>query len=149
MPWATLAVLFAVTAVILLKVSPHRVRDIDHCVGAAAACLIVHCSRAVKSGGCPTIVRLLESRGVLAFGMFSYSLYLVHFPLLSMANRFLRDASWSPSARFVILISVGVPFCVLAAYMFHLAVERKFLPRPRRQLANDSGLAPALPIGSP
>jgi peptidoglycan/LPS O-acetylase OafA/YrhL len=106
---------------------------VDLLVGVSATCLIVRRARrpardVVTSGR--GLLRLLESRPTLVLGSFSYSLYLIHFPLLALQGRLLRDWGWPEEDRYWALLLVATPLCVLAAFLFHLAFERRTVPGP-------------------
>ncbi len=146
-PWLALSGILLIFAILLLARYPHRMRDIDRCIGAATACLIVHGARGVKEEKHLWILRVLESPGLLALGSFSYSLYLVHFPILSMGNLLMRNWQWGASTRFISLILLGPALCIAAAFLFHLTFERRFTvrsesPRTRRIVPSLSGLKP-------
>ena len=105
----------------------------DVLVGASAICLIICCTKhLIDNPGSNRllVLRLLESRWAVVLGTFSYSLYLIHDPLLALLHLPLHMLNLSLSARFLILLIVGVPVCVLAAYGFHCCFERPFLRRP-------------------
>jgi peptidoglycan/LPS O-acetylase OafA/YrhL len=74
------------------------------------------------------LTRFLESRLLVWLGAFSYSLYLVHFPIVSFCDRVLSPLVHS--YRFPIaMFAVCVPLCLVVAYVFHLAFERPFMSR--------------------
>jgi GT2 family glycosyltransferase/peptidoglycan/LPS O-acetylase OafA/YrhL len=106
---------------------------LDLVVGAASICAIVTCSSHESR-----LRRLLSWRPLVLLGGFSYSLYLVHAPLLQVAWQYgLHPLGLGPSATFLLLALVGVPLVAGAAYVFFLAFERPFLRRrtsaaPRR-----------------
>jgi peptidoglycan/LPS O-acetylase OafA/YrhL len=102
----------------------------DPLVGLAAAALLVRWTRlAAQRAGAhrPPLLRLCEARASLALGGVSYSLYLVHYPLLALADAALRSWSWSGDARLAGHLWVTSPCCLAAAYLFHRAFERPFL----------------------
>ncbi len=71
----------------------------DPLVGAATACLLVRWARRAAPGSGaprPPVLRLLESRRAVALGSISYSLYLIHYPLLALADAALRSRAWGP-----------------------------------------------------
>ncbi|WP_157369204.1 acyltransferase family protein [Zavarzinella formosa] len=112
---------------------PRRV-ILDSIFGAATACLIIHCA---QSSGRPGenhswIVRILESGPARWLGSFSYSLYLIHDPLLAWLNLGLIDANLSDQQRMAVMFGAGLPGVILAAYLFYLVFERPFLNRVRR-----------------
>lgn len=99
-------------------------------VGGAVACFIVVYARMLAQGihpPFPLALRLLSSKPATALGAFSYSLYLVHFPLLYTTDLVLRSFHLSPALRYISLLGAGVPLIVLLAYGFHLAFERRFM----------------------
>jgi peptidoglycan/LPS O-acetylase OafA/YrhL len=98
----------------------------DLLVGAVATGLIVQGAR-VAATSRRGVFRLLESRGVVALGSFSYSLYLTHFPLLALCGRALRGWSLGAETRLAAMLLAATPLCVLAAFVFHLAFERPTL----------------------
>ncbi|MDR3633749.1 MAG: acyltransferase [Isosphaeraceae bacterium] len=73
------------------------------------------------------LLRLLEGRWAVGLGAVSYSLYLVHYPLLALADAVLRSRAWSADARLAAQLLVAVPVCLLAAVVFHRLFERPFL----------------------
>lgn len=112
----------------------------DLFLGGATASFLVYAATFARTSGAqqslPFLVRLLQSRAALALGAFSYSLYLVHFPLLSLIHAFLRP-HFAPSPlgtleRLMVLYGVGVPLCLAVGYAFHLAFERPFLSKSKK-----------------
>ncbi len=114
----------------------------DVLVGAATACLLVFCTRyltrhhetAVARSpatrrDAPWVLRLLESRPAVALGVYSYSLYLIHAPVLAACQYFLRPLPLPPTLALVLMLGAGVPLALLFSYLFHLAFERPFLSR--------------------
>lgn len=73
--------------------------------------------------------RFLEARPLVALGAFSYSLYLVHAPVLEVVHRVLcrSHPGWIQAGA--ILFGVGTVCSVAVSYLFHLAFERPFLKR--------------------
>ena len=104
----------------------------DGLVGAASTWLIVRLARR-KARGVATrgrgILRLLESRTAVALGSFSYSLYLIHFPLLAWSAGVLRARDCGSEGRFWVLLLVATPTCGVAAFLFSVVFERRALSR--------------------
>jgi peptidoglycan/LPS O-acetylase OafA/YrhL len=109
---------------------------LDACVGALACAALL----GLAQGDGPA-ARALSWRPLVAIGTFSYSLYLVHFPLLS-ALRGLTH--WAGRLS---VFGLEVPLAVGGAYLFFLAFERPFLTRRRGEtpgeVAQDAALSPA------
>jgi len=101
---------------------------VDLAVGVAAACAIV---ASCRDDG--RLRRALGWRPLVFVGAFSYSLYLVHAPLLQLLWQYdLASLGLGPSGTFVLLVLVGVPLVVGASYLFFLAFERPFLSPQHR-----------------
>jgi peptidoglycan/LPS O-acetylase OafA/YrhL len=124
-------------------------------MGLATMCVLVYCAQSLwaskrdtpKPKASPLIVKLLQSRPFVALGSFSYSLYLIHAPVLALVA--LGTARFSVSASVAIALSlfVAVPVSIIAAYLFFLAFERPFLVKrlgeTPAEAARDAALSPA------
>ena len=68
---------------------------------------------------------------LIRLGGFSYSLYLIHAPLLLVLPQIFRHFSLDVNGRNggVIMALLVCPLIVLCAYGFYLVVERPFLTR--------------------
>ena len=120
----------------------------DPIVGAAMACLLVRWTRRSLPGAAGPrlpLLRLLEGREAGALGTISYSLYLIHYPLLAMGDAALRRWQFSPDARLWLLVLVASPAILLAAALFHRVFERPFHSSLRRP----SGVSFAAPRVGP
>jgi peptidoglycan/LPS O-acetylase OafA/YrhL len=85
---------------------------------------------------------ILGSRPFVWLGEISYSIYMVHFPVLLIAQRFWQRAGiagWSPSARALAFLLTVVFVIALAALLYYL-VERPARTRLRDRMGK---LAPA------
>jgi len=103
----------------------------DALVGATTASLLVHYTRhALSEGRRPFGLRMLESRPLVLLGRFSYSLYLTHLLVVAGCYFALRNLALSPGLELAALLACGVPASLLAGYLFHLAIERRFLAAP-------------------
>ena len=72
----------------------------------------------------------LRHPALVAMGGFSYSTYLIHYPLLAAGFVLLAPlglARWQGAA---LMLALGVPLILLASWAFHRAFERPFLGRP-------------------
>ncbi|MBW4471662.1 MAG: acyltransferase [Stenomitos rutilans HA7619-LM2] len=100
----------------------------DLLVGLFALSVIVDCAthRAEKRDDRLAILAVLESKWVVWLGKFSYSLYLIHLPILGLAELPLSGLH-SPVSKFFGLLLLGVPMALLASYGFHLLFEKPFM----------------------
>jgi peptidoglycan/LPS O-acetylase OafA/YrhL len=100
----------------------------DLAVGTAAAFAILACRRDDSR-----LARMLGWRPLVFLGGFSYSLYLIHAPLLQLVWQYeLAPLELGTSATFLLLAFVGVPVILVASYVFFLAFERPFLSKAHR-----------------
>lgn len=94
----------------------------DLAVGVAVALFFVTSAR----GQAPVTARVLALRPVVILGTFSYSLYLIHGPIVSLVaaaiTRFNLGVAGSAIAYGVTLVAV-----VALAYLFYLVAERPYL----------------------
>ena len=143
LPWGGLAagLLIALVLVSLKHSSwPEAVAGKDILVGAATACLLIACTRTLTHrhetatdqspetrGRAPLALRLMESRPAVLLGTFSYSLYLVHAPVLALCQSAIRPLHLAPTPALAVMLAVGVPLALVVSYLFHLAFEKPFL----------------------
>ena len=70
---------------------------------------------------------LLKSSKIARLGLFSYSLYLIHAPLLQIFYEYaFRSLQDRPMQMFAVLTFVAVPAIVAISYWFYLLFERPF-----------------------
>jgi peptidoglycan/LPS O-acetylase OafA/YrhL len=105
----------------------------DALVGATTATLLVYytkCELGPAGQRRPALLRLFESRALVRLGHFSYSLYLIHLPVVALCYFALRPIALSATARMLAMIALGLPASLATAYVFFLVVERRFIGRP-------------------
>lgn len=156
MPWGGLSAGLLVALVLVsFKHSswPEAVAFKDVLIGISTACLLVACTRALTrhhetatdqpsetQGHGSAALCLMESRPAVLLGTFSYSLYLVHAPVLALCQSALRPLALSPTVDLILMLLIGVPVALLVSYLFHLAFERPFLSRALVQAEKKLGL---------
>jgi peptidoglycan/LPS O-acetylase OafA/YrhL len=104
-------------------------------VGGAVAALVIHGTRSQLEGRETRAERLLSHRALTGIGSFSYSLYLVHLPILAALALLARSLELSTTAAYALVFAAGLPLSLLASYGFHLLFERPFLNAPPVQAA--------------
>ena len=109
---------------------------VDVLTGCAVLSLIIDSTQRLQAGSAQAVrslvLRLFQSRGLVWVGTFSYSLYLVHDPMLALLHLFLRSLHLPATALLFLMYGIGVPLSVAASYVFYLLIERRFMPgRPR------------------
>jgi peptidoglycan/LPS O-acetylase OafA/YrhL len=142
--WRPLALACALLAVVAILPSGDAAPDdslwkADLLVGVAVALLFV------SSGvGQPTwTARFLSLRPIVTLGTFSYSLYLVHGPLVVLAGAALARYHVGVAGS-ALAYAVLVPAVIAASYGFYRVAERPFLsPAFRAALERSHADAPA------
>jgi peptidoglycan/LPS O-acetylase OafA/YrhL len=147
--WADRSPWFLLMAVVAaMSLSPGIALQ-DALVGAATAALLVFCARSAGADPDdefrPAILRLMESRPLAVVGGFSYSLYLVHYPLLVLATGHLKQWGYGPDTRVFILLLVVSPLVIAASYAFHCLFERPFMARKARSQPGAGKVAELVP----
>ena len=94
----------------------------DLVVGAAVALLFVTAAGTTV----PLTARLLSLRPVVTLGTFSYSLYLIHGPLVLLAAAFLTRVHASTTLS-ALIYGALIPLVIGLAYAFYRVAERPFL----------------------
>jgi peptidoglycan/LPS O-acetylase OafA/YrhL len=101
----------------------------DAWVGLATATLLVALTARSSRTDRGLFLQLLESRPLLAIGHFSFSLYLMHLPVLALVFFALRPIGLSAPSLTLALVTLGGAASLAVAYAFYLAVERRFIVR--------------------
>lgn len=143
-------VLLCVGAVATVVFAPTRQQQLpDLLVGGGLGCAMVFLTNAVLTGSRPLALRVLERPSLVALGRFSYSLYLMHAPVLALFYLLARGLNLGPLAFQLFILGIGLPATIGACWMFHLVFERPFLtparvvsPRTETLARGESGDAP-------
>lgn len=116
---------------------------IDTYLGVAVMCLLVACTGSIQSGRTRLNLplRLFDARPSVFLGKFSYSLYLVHAPILAWLHLYLRVRAYSEPVIFLWMLFLGVPLCALVSYLFYLLCERPFVSQTSHSKAHKTKLA--------
>ncbi len=139
-PWGTIAL--GAWAPLLLAMqfrhelfALHRI-PMDFAVGVATTALLIHGAHATRREDKGPLLRALEAPAAMWLGAVSYSLYLIHAPVLASLHVVTRHFQLASLTTFAVLVAIGVPLALLAAFGFHLVAERPFLSsRPARNAA--------------
>ena len=145
LPWVALCVVALVPVAALsyhwgIDRSVANFPALDLFVGLATTCALVISTRSERGW-----LRGFLSLAPLSFiGLFSYSLYLIHAPLLQILWQYgLRGTSLSLPGMFGALMTVGLGVVLGASYLFYRSFEEPFMRSPRKvPLAVQPGLGP-------
>lgn len=101
---------------------------LDFLIGIAVSSFLLRESCAAHSGKEMSLAaRMLSSRCLVFLGAFSYSLYLIHYPLLSWLHLHLAELQLSPHVLLLNQIGCGVLVSVSFSYLFYCVVEVPFM----------------------
>jgi peptidoglycan/LPS O-acetylase OafA/YrhL len=106
----------------------------DILTGLGTMALLIACTERCKTslagqtGGVVTLLKVLEWRPVAVVGAMSYSLYLIHSPLINVTATLLAWLCGPTSpARIWLMPVVSVPIIGVSVWGFHLVIERPFM----------------------
>lgn len=129
------ATMLVVVCVYLALFGDHEYVYADYPMGLGVAALLVICGRSASN----PLKALVSFKPLSRIGVFSYSLYLIHAPLIQLLWQYLiHPLRLSDATTFALLFIVGTPLIVGAAYIFFLLFERPFL-RSRRLATSIAG----------
>lgn len=116
----------------------YRIRWIyDLLAALAAASFVVWLAVDRGDGASRAAIRtrsLLESRPLFTLGIFSYSLYLTHGPVIIAVVRATQFLERSPNLRAAAVTVVSVLIALGFAYLFHRLVERRCMSAETRSM---------------
>jgi peptidoglycan/LPS O-acetylase OafA/YrhL len=128
-PWQVGLIFFAALTLITTALADPRTDAkkyllLDIPMGLFIMALLVTTAR--KSMG--SLARFLSAKALVFIGAFSYSLYLIHAPLIQLIWQYgLRPLHLGEFLTFVVLLGAGVPVISGISYVFFLFAERPFL----------------------
>jgi peptidoglycan/LPS O-acetylase OafA/YrhL len=134
--WALALIVLAGLAVLRLGSGNGLVHDL-----ATAAAFFAVLQLALDPAG--RVTRVLSAPWLVRIGLFSYSIYLVHAPLLHLSWFALRPLGLSDDLNFVVLVVICLPLIVAVSYGFHCVFERPFM-RLKPKPVETPGLSPAV-----
>lgn len=145
--WTSVALSLVAAAWIMLhtpKAFPEQIAT-DTLAGLAVALGLVAMGRSVIEGRESVGRRVLESAPLVKIGLWSYSIYLIHSPILALANILLLPLELPTLVNWLIMVFVALPIALAVAYGFFLLVERHFITshQKRALAAEGSKVAPA------
>ena len=139
-PWTALfAVMTSLLALLFLigdfSVISRYEKQLDTYVGILALVTML------AAAGPGIIRRVLEGRFLVWVGTFSYSIYLIHAPLLQLIWQYLiHPLGFGSFMTLSLLVIVGTPLIVASSYVFFLCCEKPFLNTAvKRSEPHDAG----------
>lgn len=146
--WEKWSLGFACAVVVLTAcklpalVTPHPL--IETLLGLATATFLIASTRRLQRLQAPSLLaRVFEHPVAIKLGVFSYSVYLFHYPVLRALSLPISDAQLPAVQSFAILVFVAVPVVMVASYAFHRAFERPFMTEASSTFRSESVVPPA------
>ena len=144
-PWGPLTALLGVALLGLLaaqRAAPGEIAALlsakwleDYALGFAVASLLVFCAVSPAGRGQlgrRIVMRFLEAPTLVALGKFSYSIYLLHAPVLALVALAARELGLRAPAAYLLAIFWGIPLTLIVSYFFYLVAERPFMSASTR-----------------
>ena len=134
-PFGLVSLLLLVPVAAWLVLLKGNLNDVDdwaplvavHLATSLSACaFLVGSTRAIGQGQSSFLVRFFEHRVSETLGRFSYSLYLLHYPLLAAVSVSLRELRVAGLPLFVALLA-AVPLVLGICFAFYALFEKPYL----------------------
>ena len=74
--------------------------------------------------------RFLSNRTLVSLGIFSYSIYLIHLPLILLLGSYAR-VHFHNTGQVLFMLLVAAPLMLVLGYLFHLLFEKPFMTASR------------------
>ena len=116
---------------------PHQPLS-DAVAGAVFACCLIILGNLTRENRSNWAIAFLSWRPLVFVGSFSYSIYLLHAPIMLLflfAVKHFNIARHTQISTPILLYLVGVPIILGICYVFYLICERPFLNSRKRELA--------------
>lgn len=136
-PWALVAAAFLASVVAICMSNPYSwVKDNYYWIDLLVACATIAFVVAMSIGKAAGATAFLSWRPIAGLGLFSYSLYLVHAPLLQVFWQLaVQPLGLDRNGSLIAVWVAGVPVMVVAAYLFYRVAERPFVEIAQRRQA--------------
>ncbi len=95
-------------------------------LGAFGTCAFILALNELTKRGKSILVSFLSSRPIDQLGMMSYSLYLIHDPIVYVTSHLLKQHGLSGVHLYYALIAT-IPAILIITYLFHIVFERPFM----------------------
>ncbi|GAB3895591.1 acyltransferase family protein [Spirosoma agri] len=128
-PWLLLTTVFGVSILLATRFDtllPWVYTDV--LVGLGSVCLLV----ALKTGRFGRLKAWLSWQPLVLIGTFSYSIYLIHMPILQVIQQYLIfPLNLDALGTTLYLLFIGTALVICLSYLFYLLAERPFIPKKK------------------
>ena len=135
-PWTLISfvcLLFAIPSYQMIHAGGRTWVLADLIVGIASFSLLI----ATASFKSHPLNKILNWNPLVKIGGFSYSLYLIHVPLLQVFLQYIcKPLQLSPSLEIYLVVFAGIPMIIAVSYIFFLVIEKPCLSRRGNALAS-------------
>jgi peptidoglycan/LPS O-acetylase OafA/YrhL len=137
-PWVVVAVAFLGVVIGVCIANPYAwVADNYYWIDLLVACASIAFVVAMATGRANASVAFLSWKPVAGLGVFSYSLYLVHAPLLQVFWQLVvQPLGLERDGNLLVIWALGVPAMIASAYVFYRVAERPFVEMAQRRQAS-------------
>ncbi|MEV7631647.1 acyltransferase [Microbacterium sp. NPDC089318] len=94
----------------------------------------------------PVAAAALSTRPLMFLGLISYSVYLLHSPLLAWANIMLLSVDLPILTHYLLMTMVALPIAIAICIAFYWLVERHFLNSRQRQVVHAAASSTRTPV---
>ncbi len=129
-PWNKLSILFFAGFLTVCFVDNDAGVIKDFLIGISTLCLIIKYTSFLtekRSRNTPFFLPLLQSELAFTLGIFSYSLYLIHAPVLALYQLLLNSLALSLMVKGLLLFTIGPLLVLCVTYVFHVFIEKRFM----------------------
>ncbi len=113
-------------------VLPGEVTGVVAGVGTTLLLMVLADGQRTGQAGTHRVRRILGARRLVQFGLVSYSVFLVHSPLLALGNLLLLPLDLPTPVQFAVMLLVVAPAAVAVCVLFAVRVERPFMNSHQR-----------------
>lgn len=127
--WAGLVIFVLAVVWMMFDTPSERMHQVvtDSLAGLGVALGLVSMGHSARTGRPSIGRRVFEWRPLVKIGLWSYSIYLIHSPILAALNIYLIRFDLTTLQNWLVVVFVGIPIALVASYVFFWLVERHFI----------------------
>jgi peptidoglycan/LPS O-acetylase OafA/YrhL len=137
-PWLRLGLALLVAFILSIEVTSRLNVNFDDLAvltdtlfGFVAVCFLIYLAevwKAVDTAPLFPPMRFLQWKPLIKLGKMSYSLYLIHCPVVGVTALVCRQLGLTSAPAYIFVLTIGVPASVIVAYSFYRIFEQPFMP---------------------